>query len=194
MNATDLIAFEDDIAAEFAAGNIRAPVHLSGGNEEQLIEIFKKIKPEDWVFCTWRSHYHALLKGVPPAEVRSAIMDGLSITLTFPKYRLFSSAIVGGICPIATGLAWAIKKRGGSERVWCFIGDMAAMGGAYSDAWRYARRNDLPVNFITENNKMSVGVSTAECWGMLFRFAPDDEPYDYNLTRPHVGVGRWVTF
>jgi TPP-dependent pyruvate/acetoin dehydrogenase alpha subunit len=194
MNATDLIAFEDDIAAEFAAGNIRAPVHLSGGNEEQLIEIFKKIKPEDWVFCTWRSHYHALLKGVPPAEVRAAIMDGQSITLTFPKYRLFSSAIVGGICPIAVGLAWAIKKRGGSERVWCFIGDMAAESGIHHEAFNYSYGRSLPIKFMIEDNKRSVGVNTKDVWGIREVTDEGDDTYDYNLTRPHVGVGRWVTF
>ena len=31
MTAAELIEFEADIAAEFNAGNIRAPIHLSGG-------------------------------------------------------------------------------------------------------------------------------------------------------------------
>ena len=45
----------------YEKGKIRAPIHLSGNNENQLIKIFKKVKKQDWVFSTWRSHYHALL-------------------------------------------------------------------------------------------------------------------------------------
>ena len=59
-----LIDFENLIVKHWEAGKIRGPIHLSNGNEEQLIEIFKRIKTSDWVFSTWRSHYHALLKEV----------------------------------------------------------------------------------------------------------------------------------
>ena len=45
--AKELSDFEDGIAAEFNAGKIKAPVHLYNGNEDEMISIFKKIKPED---------------------------------------------------------------------------------------------------------------------------------------------------
>tara|TARA_B100000579_G_C22263953_1_gene590673 strand:- start:144 stop:284 length:141 start_codon:yes stop_codon:yes gene_type:complete len=44
MKKIDLIKFENDIAAVFNSGKIRAPVHLYSGNEEVLIKFFKKIK------------------------------------------------------------------------------------------------------------------------------------------------------
>ena len=61
-----LINFENNIASMFNKSKIRAPVHLTSGNEKQLIKIFKKkkISNNDWIFCSWRSHYHCLLKGV----------------------------------------------------------------------------------------------------------------------------------
>ncbi|NCY22166.1 hypothetical protein EBX31_09465, partial [bacterium] len=71
MTAQELIDFETDIAREFNAGKIRAPVHLYYGNEEAIISVFRKIKPQDWVFCSWRSHYQCLLKGVPPLQVKA---------------------------------------------------------------------------------------------------------------------------
>ena len=43
MTPADLIAFENDIANDFNAGKIKAPVHLAGGNEQQLIDIFAGI-------------------------------------------------------------------------------------------------------------------------------------------------------
>ena len=49
MNKNDLIAFEDEVAATFNAGKIRAPVHLYWGNEDQIIETFRRIRTQDWV-------------------------------------------------------------------------------------------------------------------------------------------------
>ena len=50
LTAQDLINFELRVKEEYETGTIRGPVHMSKGNEEQLIEIFKYIHPEDWVF------------------------------------------------------------------------------------------------------------------------------------------------
>ena len=76
----ELIGFEDDIIKHWENGEIKGPIHLSNGNEEPLIEVFKKISPSDWVFSTWRSHYHALLHGVEPSKLKQKILD---VTLEF---------------------------------------------------------------------------------------------------------------
>jgi TPP-dependent pyruvate/acetoin dehydrogenase alpha subunit len=193
MTPQDLIAFEEDIAAEFEAGNIKAPVHLAGGNETQLIEAFEKIGPYDWVLCTWRSHYHCLLKGVPPKDVKDAIIRGRSIALCFPKHRILSSAIVGGICPIAVGLAWAIIKTGGREKVHAFIGDMASQSGIYQECRRYSIGHHLPVRWVIEDNGKSVMTETVKTWGDQRSF-PNIVTYTYEMKRPHVGTGKWVSF
>ena len=93
LNAKELRAFETRVAEAFNAGKIHAPVHLYSGNEEQMIEVFSEVEPEDWVLCSWRSHYQCLLKGVPQEDVFSEIVAGRSISLCFPDYRIFSSAI-----------------------------------------------------------------------------------------------------
>jgi TPP-dependent pyruvate/acetoin dehydrogenase alpha subunit len=196
LTKDELIEFETDIAAEFEAGKIPYPVHLAGGNEDQLIEIFKSIAPEDWVFCSWRSHYHALLKGVPKAVVRDAILGGKSISLCFPDYRVFSSGIVGGACPIAVGVAQSIKWRNGTEEVWCFIGDMTARCGLTFESHRYADGHNLPLTFVVEDNGLSVCTITKEVWGYgdpVFHLHGAMD-YDYKLTKPHVGIGKFVKF
>ena len=58
-----LINFENKVFEIYERKKIRAPIHLSGNNEDQLIKIFKKIKKKDWVISNWRNHYHALLHG-----------------------------------------------------------------------------------------------------------------------------------
>lgn len=182
------------MAKLFAGGRIKAPLHLAGGNENQLIAIFQPIRDEDWVLCSWRSHYHCLLKGVPEDKVRNAILAGRSIALCFPDYRVLSSAIVGGICPIAVGLALAIQRRGGAEKVYCFVGDMTAESGIFHECRKYAGGHDLPIHFIVENNGVSVCTDTREVWGVPKSFRPRTTGYDYKLTRAHVGIGKWVSF
>ena len=76
MNKEQLIKFEEEIAELFNSGKIRAHIHLYHGNEEQIINIFKRIKDVDWVFCTWRSHYQCLLKGFPEKEIKKEILAG----------------------------------------------------------------------------------------------------------------------
>src|SRR5258706_15007986 len=85
-----LIAFENSVAAAFESRKIRGPIHLAGGNEDQLIEIFKRIKRTDWVLSTWRSHYHALLHGIPEELVMKEILAGHSMQLHFPQYRFMT--------------------------------------------------------------------------------------------------------
>jgi TPP-dependent pyruvate/acetoin dehydrogenase alpha subunit len=195
LTPADLIAFEKDIAAEFEAGKIRSPVHFAGGNERELIDIFEGIRPQDWVLCQWRSHYHCLLKGVPSADVKAAILAGRSIALTFPSHRILASAIVGGVCPIATGLAWSIKKRGGDERVFVFLGDMTAETGIYHEAAKYSARHALDIAWIIEDNGKSVCTDTKQAWGDYeSMMMVTDYKYSYELTWPHVGTGTWVRF
>ena len=107
----DLINFENVIANLYENKKIKGPIHLSGNNEEQLIKIFKKIKKNDWVFSGWRNHYHALLKGCSKKHVKNQIILGRSMTLNSIKDKFFSSSIVGGVLPIALGVALSIKKK-----------------------------------------------------------------------------------
>ena len=189
-----LIAFEDRMASLFEQGKIRSPLHLSGGNESELIEYFQGVKPDDYIVCSWRSHYHCLLKGVPESTLERAILDGQSIALCFPNFRILSSGIVGGGAPIAVGLAWAIKRRGGSERVHCFVGDMTAMGGPYVESLVYACGHGLPVSWIIEDNGLSVTTETSSVWSGSSRENAVVHRYRYALSRPHVGIGKFVKF
>jgi TPP-dependent pyruvate/acetoin dehydrogenase alpha subunit len=196
-----LIAFEERMVKRFEAGEIKAPLHLAGGNERALISYFDEhVKPDDWVLGSWRAHYHALLHGVPEEEVEAAIVAGRSIALTFPRHRVLCSAIVGGIGPIATGLGWAIKRRRGNERVHVFCGDMTAQTGIYHECVKYCTGHRLPVRFVIEDNGLSVSTPTRDVWGELSREwgAPivvyHEARYSYTLTRPHVGIGKWVSF
>lgn len=189
-----LIAFENRVAAAFEAKQIRAPIHLcSDGQAGPLLDIFRTVRPDDWVFSTWRSHWHCLLKGVPEEEVFAAILDGRSMFLCFKEQRIVSSAIVGGILPIALGVAMGIKRAGGRERVHVFIGDMTARTGLYHEFYQYARGHSLPVRAVIEDNEVSTNANTGDTWGRSVLSLPVTR-YAYQRNRPHTGTGKHVTF
>ena len=139
LKAKDLIAFENKIADLFNNKKIRSPIHLYYGNENEIIDVFKNITHNDWVFCSWRSHYQCLLKGVSENALVNAIIEGRSISLCFPENKIFSSAIVGGVLPIAVGTALSIKKKKLSNCVYCFMGDMTAETGIAHEAIKFSK-------------------------------------------------------
>lgn len=191
--------FETKVAEAFNGGSIKAPVHLSDGNEAHMIEVFKNVRPDDWVFCSWRSHYQCLLKGVPEDEVFDEILAGRSIALGFPEFRVFSSAIVGGQVPIAVGAALAEKIKGSKSRVWCFLGDMTAEIGISQTSIRYAINHKLPITFVVEDNGLSVMTDTRQTWGtelLNFELIESDHVvfYKYKSKYPHAGAGVRVQF
>jgi TPP-dependent pyruvate/acetoin dehydrogenase alpha subunit len=200
FSKNDLIRFEDKVAETFNAGEIRAPIHLYSGNEDKLIEIFQKIDvKEDWVFCSWRSHYQCLLKGVPEDLLYNAILEGRSIALCFPEYKIFSSAIVGGHIPIALGVALSLKMQKSESHVYCFLGDMTAETGIAQSAFTYANNFDLPITFIIEDNGISVCSDTRKVWGTnTLRFQQTSNKkitsYTYTNKYPHAGAGKRVEF
>lgn len=189
--------FEGKVAETFNSAKIKAPIHLHGGNEDQLINIFKGIREKDWIFSSWRSHYHCLLKGVPEETVISDIIKGKSITLMYPEYKIYTSAIVGGIIPIALGVAMATKKAKKDEEIYLFMGEMTSETGAAHEAHKYAINHDLPITFIIEDNKKSVCTDTYEIWNISELTLKGKEKviyYDYELPWPHAGAGKRVQF
>lgn len=192
--ADDLIQFEEDIRKRFENSEIRAPIHLSGGNEQQLIDVFKNVKPTDWVFSTHRNHYHALLHGIDKDWLFSEIMAGRSMAIANLKHKFVTSSIVSGMLPIALGVALAIKREASEEHVWVFVGDMAALGGICHEVKQYASRHRLPLSIVVEDNGYSTNTPTQVVWGD--KDAPDIEVSEYSYQRvyPHVGSGKWVTF
>ncbi len=193
--ALALREFEEKVAALFNAGQIRAPVHLHYGNEMRLIALFEGVRRQDWVLCSWRSHYHCLLKGVPEAELLAEITAGRSLALCFPQHRILSTAIVGGQLPIAVGLAMAIRRSQADERVYCFMGDMTAETGIAHECITYSHRHGLPVTFVVEDNGVSVCTDTMEAWGgKTSSWPPNVIRYHYQSQYPHAGAGKRVQF
>lgn len=187
----DLINFEKNIAKLYENGEIKAPVHLVDGNEDILISIFKEHYREgDIIFSTWRSHYHWLLSDRSPEKLKKQILDGYSMSV-FDK-NFITSSIVGGIAPIAVGVALGLKLNKSKNKVLCFLGDASSGCGIVKESIKYAEGHDLPILFIIENNNRCVRANTKEIWGE--KNIKKTIEYKYIPNYPHAGVGRYKMF
>jgi TPP-dependent pyruvate/acetoin dehydrogenase alpha subunit len=190
----ELISFETNIKNNYEAGNIPAPIHLSRGNENELINIFQYIHPGDWVYSAWRNHYHALLHGFDRDALTKSILDGNSMSTSSSINKFYSSAIVGGIIPIALGAAMALKLKKSDRKVWCFIGDMTFETGIFHECYKYAKNFDIPLEFVVEDNNLSVHTPTDAAWKTKQDIPSDIVYYKYDNQYPHHGTGAWVNF
>jgi len=210
-----LVEFENEIANLFNNRQIKAPIHLYSGNEEKITNVFNDIDVNnDWVCCTWRNHYQALLKGIPADLLKKEIIKGKSMVQTLPEYKFICSSIVGGIPSIAVGIALGNKLSNNSSHVWCWIGDMSAETGNFHEAYKYSRNHNLPITFVVESNKLSVLTPTDEVWNRSIPYFIDNRDqfidniknnvmykqpnlvyYQYeNKKYPHAGAGQRVQF
>ncbi len=193
MKLQHLIEFESGIRELWEQGELPSLVHLCGGNEQQLIDIFSEIKEGDWIFSTHRTHYHALLAGIEPELLIQRIKEGDSMFVYSKRHNFLCSAVLAGCCGIAAGVAWAIKNESwGSYRVWCFIGDGGEEEGHFYEAAMFVEANDLPCTFIIEDNNRSVDTprdarrGAAKGLEHLFKCV---RRYHYTPTYPHAGSG-----
>ncbi len=191
----EMINFEAEIGNLWENAKILFPVHFSGGNEEQLIEIFREIHPGDYIFSTHRSHYHYLLAGGNPDNLKKMILRGESMHIFDKKINFISSSIVAGCPGIAAGIALALKKKASKQHVWCFVGDGAEDEGHFYEAVRYVDGYDLPCTFVIEDNDRSIETPKQKRYGKSKMEWPKCvKRYDYIPTYPHVGTGKLVNF
>jgi len=208
MTSQDLIAFETRIRDHFAAGQLPCLIHLSGGNETQLLDIFSRLRPQDWVFSTHRNHYHALLKGIPADHLEAEILAGRSMFIYSREHNFLTSSILAGTCCIAAGVAWELAQlsalnsqlsaREAQPHVYCFLGDGAEEQGHYYEAALFAEANHLPITFIVEDNDRQVDADRATRARGPLAARKVREPlnhfacvyrYHYTPTYPHGGAG-----
>jgi TPP-dependent pyruvate/acetoin dehydrogenase alpha subunit len=105
--------------------------------------------------------------------------------------NFFLSAIIGGTPAIAAGIAWALKRKGSAQKVWCFVGDGTEDNGHLFEAVRYVEGWDLPCTFIIEDNNRSVDTTLSGRNPLEFRFRMPSCVIrnHYTPTYPHAGNG-----
>jgi TPP-dependent pyruvate/acetoin dehydrogenase alpha subunit len=146
----------------FLAGLVKGTTHLAAGHEAVAVGASAALRPDDYVFATYRGHHHAMARGASPAACLAELMSkatglckgkGGSMHLTSAEHNMLGSyAIVGAHLPIAVGAAWSASLRGSGQVAVAFFGDGATNIGAFHEALNLAAVWRLPVLFVCENN------------------------------------------
>jgi pyruvate dehydrogenase E1 component alpha subunit len=161
--------FEEKAAEGYALGKIGGFLHLYIGEEAVAVGATSVMRPDDYAIAAYREHGHCLAKGADPRRMMAELfgrVDGLSkgkggsmhlfdTTVNF----LGGHAIVGAHLPLAAGVAFAIKYRGGDQVIACYFGDGAVPEGEFHEAMNLAALWKLPVIFLCENNRYAMGTS-----------------------------------
>jgi pyruvate dehydrogenase E1 component alpha subunit len=161
--------FEEKCAEAYALGKIGGFCHLYIGQEAVATGVMSVLRPDDYVVTAYRDHGHALARGMSPRSIMAELFGratgcaggkGGSMHL-FDKETNFlgGHGIVGGHIPLATGVGFAIKYRGGDQVCVCFFGEAAVNIGAFHEALNMASLWGLPVVYIIENNGYGMGTA-----------------------------------
>jgi pyruvate dehydrogenase E1 component subunit alpha len=161
--------FEEKAAEAYALGKIGGFCHLYIGQEAVAVGVSAALEPTDYVIASYREHGQALVRGISARAVMAELFGkstgcssgkGGSMHLFDAEKRFMGGhGIVGGHLPLAAGLAFAVKYRGGDEVCACFFGEAAVNIGAFHEALNMASVWKLPVIFLCENNRYGMGTA-----------------------------------
>ena len=161
--------FEERCAEMYAMQKIGGFCHLAIGQEAVSVGAMSTLEPDDAIFCSYRDHVHALVKGSDPNRVMAELFGrdtglsrgkGGSMHLFDREHGMLGGhAIVGAHIPLATGVAFAAKYEGRPQVVLCFFGEAAVNIGAFHESLNMAALWKLPCIYIVENNRYGMGTA-----------------------------------
>ena len=163
--------FEEKAGEAYSLGKIGGFCHLYIGQEAVAVGVMAALRPDDHVVASYREHGHALARGVPARAVMAELLGkatgcsggkgGSMHIFDAAVGFLGGHAIVGSHIPLAAGIAFAHKYRGGDQVAVCFFGEAATNIGAFHETLNMASLWDLPAIFVVENNGYGMGTAVA---------------------------------
>jgi len=185
--------FEERTAEMYALGKIGGFCHLYIGEEAVAVGAVDALRPDDYVFSAYRDHGHCLARGSDPKRVMAELFgratglckgQGGSMHLMDVERRFMGGyAIVGGHLPLAAGVAFAAKYRGGDHVVLCFFGEGAVPSGACHETLNMAALWGLPVLFLCENNRYGMGTPVERAVALYSDIAQNAAAYGIEAAR-----------
>lgn len=153
---------EEKLADWYNSGLIKAPVHLSIGQEAVAVGVMTALRSEDKVISTHRCHGHYLAKGGDLKKMMAEILGkatgcckgkgGTMHLLDDKAGHVISTPLVGASIAFAVGLAFSFKMKGENKIAVTFFGDGAVEEGIFWESVNFASVHKLPVLFVCENN------------------------------------------
>jgi pyruvate dehydrogenase E1 component alpha subunit len=126
-------------------------------------------KPQDRLITAYRDHGVAIDAGISAKEVMAELLGkatgiskgkGGSMHMADVKKNYWGGhAVVGAHLPIAAGLALGDQYRATDGVTICMFGDGATNIGFFHEAVNLSKVWNLPVLWVTENNKYGMGTT-----------------------------------
>jgi pyruvate dehydrogenase E1 component alpha subunit len=161
--------FEERAGEAYSLGKIGGFCHLYIGQEAVAVGTLAALRDDDYLTCSYRDHGHALARGITARAIMAELFGkaagcskgkGGSMHLFDASLGFLGGhAIVGGHIPLTTGIAFAIKYRGGDQVALCYFGEAAVNNGAFHEALNMAALWKLPAIYICENNRYGMGTA-----------------------------------
>ncbi|MBC7835776.1 MAG: pyruvate dehydrogenase (acetyl-transferring) E1 component subunit alpha [Phycisphaerales bacterium] len=169
--------FENRSAQAYQQAKIGGFCHLYIGQEAVAVGTINSVHHDDPVITAYRDHGHALARGMSARACMAEMFGkatgcakgkgGSMHMFDKPNHLYGGHGIVGAQTPLGTGLAFAAKYerevinggKGGKKVCLCYLGDGALNQGALHEAMNLAGLWDIPVIYIVENNRYSMGTS-----------------------------------
>ncbi len=154
--------FEEGVKFLFLEGIMPGTIHQCQGQEATAVGVCSALRQNDFITSTFRSHGHALAKGLTMQELLNELFGaktgcckgkgGSMHVGDLSKGMIPAIAIVGGGIPVAAGMALAFKMQKTDRVAVSFFGDGAVAEGAFHEGVNMAAIWNLPVVFVCENN------------------------------------------
>jgi pyruvate dehydrogenase E1 component alpha subunit len=173
--------FENQCAQAYQQAKIGGFCHLYIGQEALAVGTINSLNPDDPIVTAYRDHGHALARGMSARACMAEMFGktagcakgkgGSMHMFDKPNWNFGGHGIVGAQTPLGAGLAfaaryeWEVMKKGvdggpGKKKVaLSYLGDGALNQGALHEAMNLAGLWDIPVIFVVENNRYSMGTA-----------------------------------
>ena len=163
--------FEEKSGQLYGMGLIGGFCHLYIGQEAVVVGIQSVQQKQDTVITSYRDHGHMLACDMEPKGVLAELTGriggysrgkGGSMHMFSAEKKFYGGhGIVGAQVPIGTGLAFGHKyKNDGGVNI-VYFGDGAVNQGQVYESFNMAALWKLPVVYVIENNRYSMGTSQA---------------------------------
>lgn len=159
--------FEERVNQAYQKGKFAGFCHLHIGQEAVCVGVQRTLRPTDYMISGYRSHTQAIAKGISPESVMAELFGkadgcaggkGGSMHMFSKQHRFLGGhGIVGGQCPLAAGVGFAIRYQKQDDIMVCYLGDGATNQGQFFEALNLSATWDLPVLYIIENNQYGMG-------------------------------------
>lgn len=180
-------SFERIALKNYNDGKMGGFLHLYIGQESVAVGTVSLMGEHDHIITAYRDHGHALAVGMSMDECMAELYGkitgcsrgkGGSMHFFAPDKNYWGGhGIVAGQVPLGLGLAYAVKYKEQKGSCMAFMGDGAINQGVVHESFNIAALFELPVIFVVENNRYSMGTSLQRSSVYKNFLAERAEPY-----------------